>query len=130
MSRRGINVDQHSKPRKWCKYSILYLRLFRGFECWSTLIPWSALISRWDVTYVRYVPLSINRVQMFLEFPAAAMCSAVLRSKFVCLSISAPASKRSLDDDDDVYLRLQHGKASHNLVYMSYIKHINPACKA
>jgi hypothetical protein len=33
-------------------------------------------------------------------------------------------------DDDDVYLRLQHGKGFHNLVYMSYIKHINPASKA
>jgi hypothetical protein len=34
-SSRGINVDQHSKPRNKCKYSILYLHLFRGFECWS-----------------------------------------------------------------------------------------------
>jgi hypothetical protein len=39
----GINVDQHSKPRNKCKYSVLYLHLFRGFECWSTLIP------RWDL---------------------------------------------------------------------------------
>jgi hypothetical protein len=31
------------------------------------------------------------------------------------------------DDDDDVYLRLQHGKGFHNLVYMSYVKHIDPA---
>jgi phage gp29-like protein len=31
------------------------------------------------------------------------------------------------DDDDDVYLRLQHGKEFHNLVYMSYVKHTNPA---
>jgi hypothetical protein len=31
------------------------------------------------------------------------------------------------DDDDDVYLRLQHGIGFHNLVYMSYVKHINPA---
>jgi hypothetical protein len=29
----GINVDQHSKPCNKCKYGILYLRLFRGFEC-------------------------------------------------------------------------------------------------
>jgi hypothetical protein len=34
------------------------------------------------------------------------------------------------DDDGDVYLRLQHGKGFHNLVYMSYAKHINPASKA
>jgi hypothetical protein len=34
------------------------------------------------------------------------------------------------DDDDDVYLRLQHGKGLHNLVYISYVKHINPASKA
>jgi hypothetical protein len=34
------------------------------------------------------------------------------------------------DDDDDVYLRLQHGQEFHNLVYMSYVKHINPAYKA
>jgi hypothetical protein len=34
------------------------------------------------------------------------------------------------DDDDDVYLRLQHGKGFHNLVYMSYVKHIDPASKA
>jgi hypothetical protein len=27
----GINVDQHSKPRNKC--TILYLHLFRGFEC-------------------------------------------------------------------------------------------------
>jgi hypothetical protein len=34
------------------------------------------------------------------------------------------------DDDDDAYLRLQHGKGFHNLAYISYIKHINPASKA
>jgi hypothetical protein len=34
------------------------------------------------------------------------------------------------DDNDDVYLRLQHGRGFHNLVYMSYVKHINPASKA
>jgi hypothetical protein len=44
------------------------------------------------------------------------------------------------DDNDDVYLRLQHGKGLQQglrlqqgfqtLVYMSYIKHINPASKA
>jgi len=33
-------------------------------------------------------------------------------------------------DDDDIYLRLQHGKGFHDLVYMSYVKHTNPACKA
>jgi hypothetical protein len=31
------------------------------------------------------------------------------------------------DDDDDVYLRLQHGKGFHNLVYMSHVKHMNTA---
>jgi hypothetical protein len=31
---------------------------------------------------------------------------------------------------DDVHLRLQYGKRFHNLVYMSYVKHIHPACKA
>jgi hypothetical protein len=31
----------------------------------------------------------------------------------------------SRDDDDDVYLKLQHGERFHNLVYMSYVKHIN-----
>jgi hypothetical protein len=31
------------------------------------------------------------------------------------------------DDDDDDYLRLQQGKRFHNLVYMSYVKHINQA---
>jgi hypothetical protein len=31
------------------------------------------------------------------------------------------------DDDDDGYLRLQQGKGFNNLVYMSYVKHINPA---
>jgi hypothetical protein len=36
----GINVDQHSKPQNKGKYSILYLHLFRGFECWSTVTPW------------------------------------------------------------------------------------------
>jgi hypothetical protein len=30
-------------------------------------------------------------------------------------------------DDDDVYLRLQHGKGFHNLVYMSYVRHIKPS---
>jgi hypothetical protein len=30
-------------------------------------------------------------------------------------------------DDDDLYLRLQHGNGLHNLVYMSYVKDINPA---
>jgi hypothetical protein len=31
------------------------------------------------------------------------------------------------DNDDGLYLRLQRGKEFHNLVYMSHIKHINPA---
>jgi hypothetical protein len=35
----------------------------------------------------------------------------------------------SCDDDNDVYLRLQHGKGFHNFVYVSYIKHINLASK-
>jgi hypothetical protein len=34
------------------------------------------------------------------------------------------------DDNDDIYLRLQHGEGFHNLVYMSYVKHINAAFKA
>jgi hypothetical protein len=33
------------------------------------------------------------------------------------------------DDDDDVYLRLNR-KGFHNLVYISYVKPINPASKA
>jgi hypothetical protein len=33
------------------------------------------------------------------------------------------------DNDDYVYLRLQHGKGFHNLVYVSYVKHINPSNK-
>jgi hypothetical protein len=33
------------------------------------------------------------------------------------------------DDDDDFYLRLQYGKRFHNLVYMSYVKHVNPASR-
>jgi uncharacterized membrane protein len=33
-------------------------------------------------------------------------------------------------DDDDVYLRLQHGKGFHNLAYTSYVKHIIPDSKA
>jgi hypothetical protein len=33
-------------------------------------------------------------------------------------------------NDDDVYLTLQHGKGFHNLVYMSYVKYINPASMA
>jgi hypothetical protein len=28
--------------------------------------------------------------------------------------------RQLFDDDDDVYLRLQHGKGFHNLVYVSY----------
>jgi hypothetical protein len=38
-----------------------------------------------------------------------------------------PSSIVCGDDDDDVYLRLQHGKGFHNLVYMSYVKQRNPA---
>jgi hypothetical protein len=34
---------------------------------------------------------------------------------------------QSFTYDDDVYLRLQHGKGFHNLVYKSYVKYINPA---
>jgi hypothetical protein len=34
-----------------------------------------------------------------------------------------------LYDDDDVYLRLKHGKKFHYFVYI-YVKHINPASKA
>jgi hypothetical protein len=34
------------------------------------------------------------------------------------------------DNDDDVYLRFQDGKGFHNLVCMSYVKHINPVSKA
>jgi hypothetical protein len=44
-----INVDQRSKPRKKCKYSIQYLHLFCGFEYWSILIPWFTLIPRWGI---------------------------------------------------------------------------------
>jgi hypothetical protein len=45
-------------------------------------------------------------------------------------SVSISTSNRINDDDDDVYLKLQHGKKFHNLIYTSYIKYINPACKA
>jgi hypothetical protein len=31
------------------------------------------------------------------------------------------------DNNGDVYLRLQHGKGFHNLVCMSYVKHIKPS---
>jgi hypothetical protein len=48
-----VNVDQHSKPRNKCKYSILYFQLFRSFECWSTLIP------RWDIITLRKMVLNI-----------------------------------------------------------------------
>jgi hypothetical protein len=41
-----------------------------------------------------------------------------------------PMKVRYIYDDDDVYLRLQHGKGVHNLVHISYVKHINPASKA
>jgi hypothetical protein len=34
------------------------------------------------------------------------------------------------DDNDNGYFILQHAKGFHNLVYMSYVKHINPASKA
>jgi hypothetical protein len=46
-----INVDQQIQPRKKCKYSILYLHLFRGFESWSTLTP------RWNmaIAYTHYL---------------------------------------------------------------------------
>jgi hypothetical protein len=37
---------------------------------------------------------------------------------------------REPDVDDDVYLSLKHGKGFYNLVYMSYVKQINPAFKA
>jgi hypothetical protein len=48
--------------------------------------------------------------------------------KFPQRSLSLrPCFQRLLYDDDDVYLRLQHGKGFHNFVYMSYVKHINPA---
>jgi hypothetical protein len=33
MPHGGINVDQHSKLRNKGKYSVLYLHLFRSFEC-------------------------------------------------------------------------------------------------
>jgi hypothetical protein len=49
---------------------------------------------------------------------------------YIHSSVSISTSDRVNDDDDDVYLRLRHGKGFHNLVYMSYIKHMNPACKA
>jgi hypothetical protein len=38
--------------------------------------------------------------------------------------------QRVSDDDYDVYLRLQPGKGFHNLVNMSYVKHLNPSNKA
>jgi hypothetical protein len=46
-------------------------------------------------------------------------------------SIGAKDTDPSFDDndDDDGYLRLQHGKGFHNLVYMSYV-YINLASKA
>jgi hypothetical protein len=33
------------------------------------------------------------------------------------------------DDNDDVYLRLQHGKEFQNFVYISKVKDINPAIR-
>jgi hypothetical protein len=30
------------------------------------------------------------------------------------------------DDNNNVFIRLQHGQEFHNLVYMSYVKLINP----
>jgi hypothetical protein len=33
-------------------------------------------------------------------------------------------------DADDVYFTLKRGKGFHNLVYMSYVKHINQDSKA
>ena len=49
------------------------------------------------------------------------------------LTVAAAYDDDDDDDDDggDVYLELQQGKEfRHNLVYMSYVKHINPANKA
>jgi hypothetical protein len=45
-------------------------------------------------------------------------------------AVHTPSPNDDDDDDDDVYLRLQHVKGFHNLVYMSDVKHINPASKA
>jgi hypothetical protein len=39
ISHRRINVNQCSKPRNKCKYSIQYLHSIRGYECCSTLVP-------------------------------------------------------------------------------------------
>jgi hypothetical protein len=33
-------------------------------------------------------------------------------------------------DDDDIYLRLQHGIGFDNLVHKSYVKHTNPSNKS
>jgi hypothetical protein len=47
-------------------------------------------------------------------------------NKHVCLYMHTNAFINTYDDD--VYLRLQHGKGFHGLVYTSYVKHIiNPA---
>jgi hypothetical protein len=44
---RQIRVRLHSKSRKKCKFSILFLKLFRSFECKRTLIR-----QDWDYVYV------------------------------------------------------------------------------
>jgi hypothetical protein len=51
----------------------------------------------------------------------------VMESIFVSKNDSTSAAYKP---DNNVYLRLQHGKKFYYLLYMSYEKHINPASKA
>jgi hypothetical protein len=71
-----------------------------------------------------YIPLLRSISTTSWRPLSEAKISAVFPSLSVA-SISAPLSRR-VSNDDDVYLRLQHGKGFLNLIYMSYVKNINP----
>jgi hypothetical protein len=66
-------------------------------------------------------PCALNLLSVLTHNSASALDFAL---NVYTLEVNSKANK---PDDDEVYLRLQHGKGFHNLVYMSYVKHINPA---
>jgi hypothetical protein len=72
--------------------------------------------------YVKYVP----HHTMYLCFNTEPFLYIRLRIKAFISDLSVD------DDDDDVYLEYYSGKRFHinYSVYMSYVKHINPANKA
>jgi hypothetical protein len=75
-------VRLHSKPRKKCKFSILFLELFRGFECKRTIICRGPFLSGlewwWSILAIHYLLMIYlftfhPILYHFITFPASCI---------------------------------------------------------